>query len=121
MNWYITRLVFRVHSGNGNHTPQFDEQVRLIKARSANEAFLKARMIGGREEDIDNNETSHGVRWQFIDVCELKEIHEFSDGLEICSRIHETDNAQSYIDYIHHRAESIEQAIEPSMSLVKIA
>lgn len=121
MNWYLTKLVFRVLSGNGNHTPQFDEQVRLIEARNANEAFLKARMIGGREEDGESNEGFQGVRWQFIDVCELKEIGVFSDGMEICSRIHETDNALTFIDYVHHRAASIEQVLQPQITLAQIA
>ena len=121
MNWYIIKLVFRVVSGTGDHTPQFDEQVRLIDARNPNEAFLKARMIGGREEDAYLSDDFNAVRWQFIDVCELKEIREFTDGMELCSRIHETDNALSYIDYIHHRAEAIEQIIQPRVALARIA
>lgn len=121
MNWYITKLVFRVISGSGDHTPQFDEQVRLVEARNPNEAFLKARLIGGREEDAFISEELNAVRWQFIDVCEMKEIREFTDGMELCSRIHETDNALSYIDYIHHRAEAIEQMIQPRVALAQIA
>lgn len=121
MNWYITKLVFRVISGNGDHTPQFDEQVRLIEARNANEAFLKARFIGGREEDAFMSEDLNAVRWQFIDVCDMNEISEFKDGMELFSRIHETDHALSYIDYIHHRAESIEKMLQPRVALAKIA
>jgi hypothetical protein len=109
MKWFITKLVFKVITGNGNHTPQFDEQVRLIEARSFNEAFFKARFIGGREEDAFMTEDLNAVRWEFVDVFELKELDEFKDGMELHSRIHETDSAETYINFVQHRAQVIEQ------------
>lgn len=39
MNWYLTKIVYRIICGQGNHTAQFDEQLRLIQADSAQEAF----------------------------------------------------------------------------------
>jgi len=27
MNWYLAKLVFRIICGDGDHTPQFDEQL----------------------------------------------------------------------------------------------
>lgn len=109
MKWFITKLVFSVTTGNGNHTPQFDEQIRLIEARSYKEAFLKARFIGGREESAFMTEDLNAVKWQFIDVCELRELEQFYDGMELNSRIHETENADNYVTFIHHRADVIEQ------------
>jgi hypothetical protein len=109
MKWFITKLVFSVTTGNGSHTPQFDEQTRLIEARSYNEAFLKARFIGGREELAFMTEDLNAVKWQFIDVCELKELDNFYDGMELDSRAHEEENADTYINFIHHRASVIEQ------------
>lgn len=109
MKWFITKLVFNITTGNGNHTPQFDEQLRLIEARSYKEAFLKARFIGGREESAFMSEDLNAVKWQFIDVCELKELDGFYDGMELTSRIHEAENVESYTTFIHHRAEVIEQ------------
>ncbi len=111
--WYITKLVFSVITGNGNHTPQFEEQIRLIEARSFNEAFLKARLIGGREEDAFITEEFNPVKWQFIDVCELTPIEDFTDGMSLHSRLFEVEESRSYIDYIHHRAEVITAQIEP--------
>jgi hypothetical protein len=32
MKWYLAKFVYQVISGNGNHSPQFDEQMRLIRA-----------------------------------------------------------------------------------------
>jgi len=41
MNWYLAKMVFRIVCGDGNHTAQFDEQLRLISAGSKEEAFHK--------------------------------------------------------------------------------
>ncbi|MBP9186210.1 MAG: DUF4288 domain-containing protein [Bacteroidia bacterium] len=108
MKWYITKLVFKVITGGGNHTPQFDEQVRIIEARNFNEAFFKARFIGGREEDAFITEDLNSVKWEFVDLIELKEIDDFKDGMELCSRIHETESGEAYINFVQHRARKIE-------------
>jgi len=49
MNWYMAKLVYQFICGNGKHTPQFNEQLRLIVAEDALHAFYKARLIGERE------------------------------------------------------------------------
>ena len=46
MKWFLAKLVFLIHCGNGNHTPQFDEQLRLIYAEDELHAFHKARLLG---------------------------------------------------------------------------
>ena len=48
MNWYIAKLVFRIVCGEGQHTPQFDEQLWLIAAHSQQEALQKAKLNGAR-------------------------------------------------------------------------
>ena len=45
MNWYMAKIVFRIICGEGHHTPQFDEQLRLIGATNEEEAFEKAKAI----------------------------------------------------------------------------
>lgn len=105
--WFVTKLVFRVVTGNGNHTPQFDEQVRLIQAESAQDAFFKARFLGANEQVVFATEELNDVRWEFIDACELYELESFTDGMEIYSRIHETDQADTYISFVHHRAQQL--------------
>ena len=42
MNWYLTKIVFQIICGDGDHTPQFDEQLRLIRADKKEEALLNA-------------------------------------------------------------------------------
>ncbi len=120
-NWFVAKLVFRVITGNGNHTPQFDEQLRLISAEDTQEAFFKARYLGANEQTEFSTEDLNEVSWQFIDVAELTPILAFTDGLELHSRIHEAESASSYISFVHHRAKTIMQQYqyEPQVAASK--
>jgi hypothetical protein len=55
MNWYLSKIVFRIVCGNGDHTPQFDEQLRLVSAETKEEAFRKAQQMGKKEEETFYN------------------------------------------------------------------
>jgi hypothetical protein len=107
MNWYLAKLVFRIICGDGDHTPQFDEQLRLISAASMEGAFEKAQLTGQKEQETFYNRKQQLVQWQFINVSELYEISELIDGAELYSRIEEKDNAQSYIHIVNQKAENI--------------
>lgn len=107
MNWYLSKMVFRIICGDGNHTAQFDEQLRLVKAGSKEEAFHKSQLLGGREEEMFFNQNQQLVQWQFISVSELYQLNELIDGAELYSRIEETENADSYLHIIHKKAEQI--------------
>ncbi len=107
MNWYLTKMVFRIVCGDGNHTPQFDEQLRLISAQSREEAFHKAQSLGMRSEEMFFNQREQLVRWQFISVSELFLLQELIDGAELYSRVEETEDADSYLKFIYSKAEQI--------------
>jgi Domain of unknown function (DUF4288) len=107
MNWYLTKMVFRIICGDGDHTAQFDEQLRLISADSKEEAFDKAQMLGGREEEMFFNNSQQLVQWQFISVSELYQLNELIDGAEIYSRIEEKENADGYLHIIYKKAAQI--------------
>ena len=104
MNWYISKIVFSISSENTAHKPQFDEQLRLISASSTEEAFLKARKLGLREEDAYINDRNNIVKWEFINVSEVIPLINIEDGAELYSNIHETDEAQAYIHCVHQKA-----------------
>jgi len=104
MNWYISKIVFKISSENTHHKPQFDEQLRLIAAASEEEAFIKARTIGISEEDSFLNDRNNTVKWEFINVSEIIPLKRLEDGIEIYSHIHETDEANSYIHCVHQKA-----------------
>jgi hypothetical protein len=93
--------------GDGDHTPQFDEQLRLVSASSKDAAFSKAQHIGKREEETFYNRRQQLVRWQFVNVSEIYKISELIDGAEIYSRIEERDNAEAYIHVINQKAENL--------------
>lgn len=107
MNWYLAKIVFRIVCGEGDHTPQFDEQLRLVSAPSKEEAFRKAQDIGKKEEEAFYNRKQQLVQWQFINVCEIYKLSELIDGAELYSRIEERDSAEAYIHIVHQKAENI--------------
>lgn len=104
MNWYLAKIVFRIICGDGQHTPQFDEQLRLVGAADEDEAFCKAQEIGEQEEDTFLNIQKKEVKWEFINVSELYRLSSLIDGAELYSRIRETDEADEYIELIHRKA-----------------
>ncbi|MFM9911336.1 MAG: DUF4288 domain-containing protein [Chitinophagaceae bacterium] len=109
MNWYLAKIVYRILCGDGNHTAQFDEQLRLIGAANEEDAFIKAQQIGRKEEDCFLNNKQEMVCWQFINIAELYKLSELIDGAELYSTIRENDHADLYIDLIHKKAANIQQ------------
>src|SRR2546428_5856383 len=109
MNWYLAKIIFQIICGNGNHTPQFDEQLRLILAEDETEALMKAKKLGEVEQDSFFNEQNQLVKWQFIDVAELYRLSNMIDGAEIFSRIEEYENADAYLELVHRRAAQLQQ------------
>ncbi|MEO6456007.1 MAG: DUF4288 domain-containing protein [Ginsengibacter sp.] len=104
MKWYLAKLIYRIICGEGNHKPQFDEQLRLISAEDDLAAFQKARVTGHREQDTFLNNAQKLVHWKFIDVSELHPLNELTDGAEIYSRVYEEDDADNYIKITQMRA-----------------
>jgi hypothetical protein len=108
MNWYLAKLIYQIICGDGQHQPQFDEQLRLISATDEKEALLKAQQMGLLEEDSFLNERRNLVKWKFIDVCELFRISQLLDGAELYSRVYEMDDAKQYIEWVRHKADYIQ-------------
>ena len=111
MKWYIAKIVFKICNGG---RPQFDEHLRLIEASSFEEAFLKARMLGLREEVSFVNELQHPVRWEFVNVPDLYPISGLADGIELHSHIREEDEADAYVKSVHQKAVSIQLQDRPA-------
>ena len=102
MNWYIAKVVFNITAEQNIN--QFDEQLRLVNAESKEEAFMKARSIGLREEDTFYNDNMREVKWEFVNVSEIIPVGRLEDGIEVYSRIHETEEAARYIHFVHQKA-----------------
>ena len=108
MNWYLTKMVFRVTFAGREQPASFDEQLRIITASSKDEALQKAQQLGITEEgtvvNINNNRL---IEWKFINVSTLYQLKDLLDGAEICSTTHEPDCAADYIAMVHDRAAHI--------------
>ncbi len=107
MTWYLSKLVFRVICGDGNHTPQFDEQLRLVFAEDEFHALNKSRILGDNESA--NTEITAGAQWKFIDVSELLPLTDFIDGAEIFSKIVEEEHPDFYINNTKKKASNLFQ------------
>lgn len=119
MNWYLAKFVFRIICGEGDHSPQFDEQLRLVAGASKEEAFHRAQQMGQKEEESFYNRKHELVRWQFINISELYLLSELIDGAELYSRIEERENADAYVYTVHQKAENI--FFSTSHQLLKLA
>jgi len=103
----MAKIVFRIICGDGDHLPQFDEQLRLISANNKEDAFSKAQSMGKKEEETFRNRKEQLVQWQFINVSELYLLSELIDGAELYSRIEERENADAYIYTVNQKAENL--------------
>ncbi len=119
MNWYLAKIVFRIICGDGEHTPQFDEQLRLISADSKEMAYYKAQNTGKEEEESFFNRKQELVHWQFINVSEVYRLSTLIDGAELYSRIEERYDADAYISFVNKRAKNI--LSERTLELLKLA
>jgi len=109
MQWYLAKLVYRIVCGTGDHSAQFDEQLRLVSAMDEEQAFEKAMEIGTNEQETFFNNRQQLVNWKFINISELYRLSELIDGAELYSRINEVDDAESYITFVNRKAVSIQQ------------
>jgi hypothetical protein len=105
MNWYLVKLVFQVLRGEGAHTRQFDEQVRLIQADEVNWAYEKATVIGWLEQRCFLTDRNQKVEWKFIDVAEVQQIPNPEDGVLLSSSTEEPENAEAHIKLIKEKAQ----------------
>ena|ERR1700741_565841 len=108
MNWYIAKLVFRIVCGDGEHTPQFDEQLWLVSAKNEQEALQKARINGTLEAKKLSEEDGDIVKWEFIDIADVQKLSSLEDGVSLYSKSEEAEDATMYIDYVKFKAQSIE-------------
>lgn len=104
LNWYLVKLVFQVQIGEGIHTPQFDEQWRLVKADEVAWAAEKASVLGRMEECNFLSEQEENVSWKFISVSDIHKIGPFEDGAQLFSATEEPVDAGEYIRLVKTRA-----------------
>jgi len=107
MSWYIAKIVFQIND-KGKPKPQFDERLLLIEAENFEDGFLKARTLGINAEDSVIRQNHGPVKWEFVNVVELRDIKALRDGLEIHSQVREMEETNHYINYVHRRAANMQ-------------
>lgn len=118
MNWYLSKIIYQIICDKGIHTPQFDEQLRLIYAEDDLHAFYKARLLGEKEQDNFLTHHNKPVAWKFIDVPEIHKLNNLVDGVEMYSVIKEEHNADDFIKTTKLRARHLhETCIEETVKL----
>ena len=93
MEWYLTKLIYRVMHSNDNHIAKFDEQLRLIQADDALHALIKARQLGHKAEDGVH---AKNRTYKFIDVANIHLLSKINDGTEVYSSIKEQVDADAF-------------------------
>lgn len=106
MNWYLTKMVFRIIFGKGEHKAQFEEQIRIIAAPTAEAALEKANNFALAEK-IQVKDSGSLVKWQFVTITELYRLHNFIDGAEVFSQLREEENGDLYEEMMYRKAEHV--------------
>ena len=109
MKWFLAKIVYRIICGDGHHTAQFDEQLRLITALDENNALAKAAIIGRQEEEVFYNERKQMVQWKFTGVTELHTLEGLTDGAEVYSQIKETGDPEAYSSFIRYKGKLLRE------------
>lgn len=104
MNWFLVKIIFQIICGDGKHTAQFEEQLRLIHAAGAYDAMQKAKVIGLEEEQSFSNQQQQPVEWRLIAITDIYPFNTGMDGAEIFSRISEEEHAAAFINAMRLRA-----------------
>ncbi len=107
MNWYLVKIVFQIICGNGNHKPQFEEQLRLVWTDDAEEAIAKANCIALQEEEAFMNQSNQLVQWKFIAITDIYPLQTDVDGTVLFSKISEEENAAWFIQSVKLRSQDL--------------
>src|SRR5690606_25900473 len=101
--------VYRITSGDGNHTPQFDVQYRLVRAEEPGWALEKATILGRIGETTFENEKHEPVKWEFMAVVDVTRIPVLDDGAQLYGRIFEADDPHEYIELMRARSQRLRE------------
>lgn len=119
MNWYLAKVIFQLRCGEGTHTPQFDEQWRLIRADEVSWAYEKTTVLGRLDEYSFMNDQDDMVFWKFIEVADIHRLGSLEDGAQLFSITEKPVNADVYIKQI--RLKSLKAIAKAKNSEIKLS
>jgi len=103
MKWFAVNFIYRVTCGEGIHSPQFNEQIRLITAETIIAAINKARVLALSYNSSFKNCMGEKVIYDFIDVAGISEIEFPTDGVEVSSKVLEPESVEAYLKKLRYR------------------
>lgn len=96
--WYAARLIMKCSiKGVTQNDFLFDEQVRLIDATDAENAYNKAVAIGQNEVDEYKNAEGQIITWTFEGLFDIEEVYSLEDGTEITSKQFRASSTQGIV------------------------
>jgi hypothetical protein len=113
MKWFVAKVCYQIITATASGPAQFEEQMRLIKARGEAEALEKARYLGALEEEVFLNAQRQPVQWKWLGVTELEELADLEDGTELLSNIKETTAPHDYLTHVSQRSQLLENRLSP--------
>jgi hypothetical protein len=107
MNWFVAKLVYQIICGDGKHQPQFDEQLKLVKADNLYDGYYAAHELGEMGSETFFNNSQQLVQWKFVAVADLQLLPVLEHGVELHSSITEAEHADDFIAFLHHKSKQI--------------
>lgn len=107
MKWFAVNCIYQVICGEGKHTPQFNEQTRLIRAKGIRHALSKANLNAVHFNPSLNNCQGDKIVWKFLGVGGIAEVIELTDGAEVSSKMVEPKSVSLYLEKLAHRNKSL--------------
>lgn len=120
MKWFVVRYIYQIITGDGDHAPQFDEQLRLTMADNCDEALLKAERQADEFHQPFRNFKGDMVSWNFICVADLYEIQSPTDGAELASVLHEPEDVGAFLDHVNQHKSYLQELLPFSTPSIKL-
>ena len=113
MKWFAVTYIYKIICGEGSHSPQFNEQTRLLSALNLKSALKKANLNAQKFNVPFTNCEGKLVKWKFIAVASIYEIEAPEDGVEVNAKIVEPQSVDSYLKKLGYRKKSLINQILP--------
>lgn len=120
MNWFVARYIYQIITGEGNHAPQFDEQLRLIVSDDNAGALFKAEAQADNFQQPFRNCRGEMVSWKFICVADLYEIQSPADGAELASVLHEPNDVEAFLETVNQHKSYLQELLPFSTPSIKL-
>lgn len=120
MKWFVARYIYQIVTGDGNHAPQFDEQLRLVVSADKGEALCKAESQAESFHNPFRNCLGDMVTWNFICIADLYEIQSPTDGAELASVLHEPADVSAFLDHVNQHKVFLQQLLPFSTPPIKL-